>query len=684
MIQNGIIKTLLKEPNMSMKRVLELTSEINEHNHNYYVLDKPTISDHKYDMLMQELIAIEKANPDLAFPDSPTQRVGGEAIDKFEQVTHAVSMLSLDNAFSDDELIEFFTKAAAEASVSTDNLSLVAEPKLDGMALNIRYEKGILTIGATRGDGAAGEDVTHNVKTIKSVPLNLVGDDIPDVLEVRGEVFIPLDAFKAYNEKAIANGSKTLANPRNGAAGAMRQLDPKKAAQRNLAFIAYGVGEISDGYEQETHFDTLLMLQKFGFKLNSDTKLLNGLDALIEYYNDLEERRNSLSMEIDGIVYKFNSKEIQEDLGFLSRTPKWAIARKFPAQEESTILLGIDDQVGRTGAITPVARLQPVYVGGVTVSNATLHNYGEIKRLGIAPGDTVSVLRAGDVIPKIGTVLQKGGNPSPTMPTQCPVCGSPTHKEEEQEKLYCTGGLTCDAQSIEAIKYYVGRTRMNIDGFGDKLVEQLYQAGKLKNISDIYRLTVDDIASLDRQGVKNGTKVVEAIKASMEVPLAKFLSSLGIREVGETASNDLVKVYSNFDELLSATAVDFENKVNGFGPVMARNLYYFLHAEGNMAIINDIIASGLKFKAIEKVEQSLEGQTWVLTGTFTSMKRNDAKAALVKLGAKVSGSVSKNTQFVVAGPKAGSKLTDAQKLIEDGHDIKIMDEAELIETLNNN
>lgn len=668
---------------MTQFRASELTQQLNLHNHNYYVLESPTISDNSYDVLLRELKVLEEKNPELLLPDSPTQRVGGKAIDKFNQVTHTVPMLSLDNAFTDEELLEFIIKAMKEASVTDNYLRVVAEPKLDGLAVSLRYEKGLLVVASTRGDGKIGEDITHNVKTIKSIPLRLLGDDIPEVIEVRGEIFMPLKSFNDFNEKALKNGTKTFANPRNAASGSLRQLDPKKCAERNLAFIAYSNGVVSDDYQVDSHFEMLNKLQKLGFKLNPDTKLLTTTEEVVDYYNDLNERRNSLPMEIDGIVYKFDSKEIQEDLGFLSKYPKWAIARKFPAQEVDTPMNSYRLQVGRSGVITPVANLEPVFVGGVTVSNATLHNFKEIERLGLAVGDIVSVVRRGDVIPAISHVFQRVNdrieiNP----PTECPVCGSPVSKEEDQEKIYCTGGLICSAQSIEAIKFYVGRTRMNIDGFGDKLAEQLFEAGKIANVADIYTLTVEDIMSLDRQGEKNATKVIKAIHDTKEVTLDKFISSLGIREVGETASRDLVKVYSSFDELVHASVYDFETKVEGFGPVMARNLFNFLQVESNMDIINRIIDSGLTFLVPEKVEQSLEGQSWVLTGTFEVMKRNDAKAELVKLGAKVSGSVSKNTNFVVAGPKAGSKLTKAQDLIEAGHNIEIMDEESLIKILN--
>lgn len=666
---------------MPNTRISEITKQLNQHNHNYYVLDNPTVSDDTYDKLLRELQVLETKYPEYKLADSPTQRVGGKAIDKFNQIVHTVSMLSLDNAFSDEELLSFVKKAAIEAGIPINAIVIVAEPKLDGAAVNIRYEKGIFVSASTRGTGAIGEDISHNVKTIKSVPLKLTGDNIPDVLEVRGEIFMPLKSFDDFNEKAKINGTKTFANPRNAAAGSLRQLDPKKCAKRNLAFIAYSTGEVSEEHEKDSHFEMLNYLQGFGFKLNPDTKLLHGLDALVDYYNDLNERRNSLTMEIDGIVYKFDSKAVQEDLGFLSKYPKWAIARKFPAQEKETKVLDIDVQIGRSGVLTPVCRVEPVYVGGVTVSNATLHNFSEIARLGIAPGDTILLKRSGDVIPMITAVLSKGCSEIFIPPTECPVCGSPVSKEEDQEKIYCTGGLSCDAQSVAAIQYYVGRSRMNIDGFGDKLVEQLFETGKIKNIADIYQLTVEDIASLDRQGEKNGRKVVEAISNSKEVSLAKFLSSLGIREVGETASNDIVKVYSTLDEIRAASPYDFEEKVNGFGEVMARSLYQFFKSEANNAVINKIIESGLTFTVEEIVTQSLEGQVWVLTGTFETIKRNDAKAELQKLGAKVSGSVSAKTNYVVAGPKAGSKLTKAQELQVNGSAIVIMDEAALIKTL---
>lgn len=662
---------------MSQLRIQELTQALNKHNYEYYVLSNPTISDSSYDEMMRELQMLETSHPEFALPDSPTQRVGGEAIDQFEKVNHQIPMLSLDNAFSDEELLSFVEKAAAEQGIPNDEVTITAETKLDGAAVSLRYENGVLVYGATRGDGSVGEDITHNVKTIKSIPLKLMGDNIPPVIEVRGEIFMPIASFEAYNAKADAEGSKKFANPRNAASGTLRQLDPKITAQRNLDFIAYSTGVVSQGFEKDSHFEMLTYLRELGFRLNPETKKLVGLQALVDYYKDLESRRNTLPMEIDGIVYKFDSKTIQQELGFLSKYPKWAIARKFPAQEKETTLLDVDVQVGRTGALTPVARLSPVHVGGVTVSNATLHNFGEIARLGIQIGDIVLVARKADVIPGITALLQVGSNRKPiAIPTSCPVCGSPVAKEEDQEKMYCTGGFLCDAQAVESIKHYAGRDYMNIDGFGDKLIERLYEVGKLKTIADIYDLTVSDIATLEGMGEKSAQKAIDAINASKKTKMATFLSSLGIREVGRTASKDLVKVYKTIDDIRNATASDFETKVSGFGPVMAKNLATFFASPSNNAVIDKILFSGVYWEEEVVGEQPLLGQVWVVTGTLEKMDRNQAKEVLEKLGAKVSGSVSKKTTCVVAGPGAGTKLTTAQDL-----GVKVIDEAEFLAML---
>ncbi len=663
---------------MSLDRITQLTQELNQHNYSYYVLSQPTVSDATYDELLRELQSLEAQFPEHKQPDSPTQRVGGEAVTGFNKITHEIRMLSLDNAFNDDELLDFVKKAAREAGIKEQDIFITAETKLDGAAVSLRYEDGVLVYAATRGDGEVGEDITHNVRTIKSIPLRLMGNNIPPVIEVRGEIFMPITSFEAYNAKAMAAGTKTFANPRNAASGTLRQLDPKLCAERNLDFIAYSTGVVTDGFEIDSHYAMLGYLQELGFRLNPETKRLRGLIEVVDYYNDLEARRNDLPMEIDGIVYKFDSKRIQEKLGFLSRYPKWAIARKFPAQEKETVLEDVGIQVGRTGSLTPVARLKPVHVGGVTVSNATLHNFGEIARLGIQIGDTVLIARKGDVIPGVTALMKEGEDRKPVLiPKECPVCGSPVSREEGQEKVYCTGGFTCSAQAVESIKFFVSRDYMNMDGFGDKLVEALYEAGKLKTIADVFKLTVNDIMSLDRQGKRSAEKAIAAIEAAKKTKMATFLSSLGIREVGRTASKDLVKVYKTIDEIRNATAADFEAKVEGFGPKMSQNLETFFKSESNNAVIDAILASGVHWEEEEEAgEQPLLGQTWVVTGTLEKMGRNDAKAKLEALGAKVSGSVSAKTTCLLAGEKAGGKLAKAESL-----GVKVIDEAAFLEML---
>lgn len=661
---------------MSEARIQVLLETIEKHNHNFHVNDSPTVSDATYDELMSELVALEEEYPEFKSDSSPTQRVGGAAVSKFEKVHYDVRMLSLDNAFSDQELLDFVIKAAKNAGIDESEVEITAETKLDGAAISLLYVDGLLVRAGTRGDGSIGEDVTHNVRTIKSVPLKLKGS-FPPRLEVRGEAFMPLESFNHLNELAKKSGSKPLANPRNSAAGALRKLDPKIAAQRKLAFIAYSLGEISEGFEIDSHYGNLEYLSSLGFKLNVETKKLKGLQSLIEYYNDLEARRNELPMEIDGIVYKFDSKAIQTKMGFHNRYPKWAIARKFPAQERETILESIEIKIGRSGAATPVAKLTPVFVGGVTVSSATLHNFGEIERLDVAPGDTVLVARNGDVVPGIKGVYFRPENriPFPT-PTECPVCGSSIIKEEGHEKIYCSGGLTCEAQSVESIKFYVGRDRMNIDGFGDKLVERLYEAGKLRNISDIYKLKLEDISSLNGMGVPSAQKALDAIEASKKTKMSTFLASLGIRKIGNTASKEIVKVYKTIDEIRAGTAADFESKVSGFGYLTSQNLEKFFAVESNNEIVDSIISDGVYWEEEVVGIQPLIGQTWVLTGTLAVNDRKKSKLILEELGAKVSGSVSAKTTCLVAGESAGSKLTKAQDL-----GIKVFDEDEFIKFL---
>lgn len=651
-------------------QIKKLRENLNNYSHHYYVLDEPIVSDVTYDEDLRALETLETANPDLVTLDSPTQRVGAPALKSFDSVTHEVAMLSLDNAFSDEELVAFITKSAKSLGVSVNSLVLTIEPKLDGLAVSLRYEDGVLVRGATRGDGSVGEVVTENTRTIKDIPLRLVGDSIPEVIEVRGEVFMSLKSFNAINELGKQTGGRIFANPRNAAAGSLRQLDSKITAKRNLSFIAYSVGDVSEDYLANSHHGVLEQLKTLGFRMNADTKNVTGPQAAVDYYNDLVERRNDLDMEIDGIVYKLDSIEDQEEMGFSGRYPKWAIARKFPAQQKETLLEDGEIQVGRTGVQTPVARLKPVHVGGVTVTNATLHNFGEIERLGVQIGDTILVQRAGDVVPQIVKVLQKGKERRPfNIPTNCPVCNSPVKQEIGEAKMYCTGGLICDAQAVEAMKHFVSRDRMNIDGLGKSLVEKLHAAGVLKNIADIYGLVEDDIASLDGQGKNSAQKILKAIEASKETTFAVFLSSLGIREVGRTASMDLAKVYNSIDEICASNAGEFENNVDGFGPVMSRYLETFFATEANLEVVEKLITAGVHWVEEEQFEQTLIGQTWVVTGTLEKMSRNEAKAELEKRGAKVSGSVSKKTTCVVAGPGAGSKLTKAQDL-----SVKVIDE----------
>lgn len=660
-------------------KIKALVEKLNLWSHAYYVNDDPVASDEEYDQAFQELLTLESNHPELVLAISPTQRVGDVILNGFSKSQHIVPMLSLDNAFTDEDMTSFLHRVAKSLGVSAEQLPIVAEAKLDGLAVNLTYINGVLTTASTRGDGLVGEDITAQCRTIKSIPLILVGDNIPSFIEVRGEAFMPYSAFNAYNEKAIKSGTKALVNPRNGAAGALRQLDTRKTAERNLDFIAYGIGEIKSEIQITSHIDILSMLDGFGFQRNKETKLLTGIGEITDYYNKLHQARSILPMDIDGIVYKVDSTLQQEELGFISRAPRWAIARKFPAQEASTTLNDVDFQIGRSGAVTPVARLEPVFVGGVTVSNSTLHNMDEIKRLGIRIGDTVLITRRGDVIPKIQAKLSSNENSIDiVMPSHCPACNSEIKRIEGEATYRCTGELICPAQAIESIKRFASRERMNIAGFGDKLIESLYNAGKIKNIADIYDLTLEDILSIPRQGERSAEKAIEAIEKSKKTTLSIFLASLGIREVGETACASIVKVLHTLDAVINASTATLIT-IPDIGEVMAGYARRFFDDERNIDIINRLKASGVHWdESIQEVgEQPLLGQTWVLTGTFSTMKRDAAKKALEALGAKVSGSVSKKTHCVVAAPGAGSKLTDAQDL-----GIKIIDEDAMLAIFN--
>ncbi len=655
----------------------QLVAKINQWDHEYYVLDNPSVSDAEYDQAFRELLEMEADNPELITPESPSQRVGAKPIDEFRKIEHTVKMLSLANAFSLEETFGFFEKAAKELEVSPASLELFSEPKLDGLAISIHYEKGLLSYAATRGDGQAGEDVTHTIRTVKSVPLKLANHNPPEKLDVRGEVFMPKAAFENLNRQAVQNDSKVFVNPRNAAAGTIRQMNPKIAAERDLQFIPYGLGEYEGEQQFTRHSEILAYLHSLGFRKNPHCyAFLGSFEAFEKNYQFMEQTREKLPMQIDGIVYKVDSLELQTALGFIARSPKWAVARKFPAENMVTQLLSVDFQVGRTGVLTPVARLEPVFVGGVTVSNATLHNMDEIERLGLCIGDSIEIQRAGDVIPKVVKVVATGTHRAPiVMPERCPVCDAAVERTEGQAAFRCTGGLTCAAQGAERIKHYASRRFMNIINLGTKLIELLYSKGSLNTIADIYSLKLSDIADLEGQGEKSARNVLVSIDASKSTKLGTFLGALGIHEVGEEGAKSIAKYFKNLDAIANASFEELM-QVPDIGPVMATNVVNFFKDEKNQAIIAKIIEAGVNWEneVNEPVKQQrLAGQTWVLTGTLQQMPRNEAKALLESLGAKVAGSVSKKTTCVVAGQDAGSKLANAQAL-----GIKVLDEADFL------
>ena len=674
---------MLNIPEEVHQHYQRLKSELNQHNHAYYVLDDPSIPDSHYDRLMAELQAIEQQYSQLRNSDSPTQRIGGMALDSFSQVRHEVPMLSLDNAFSDAEMMDFDRRIKDRINLdSSQNLTYACEPKLDGVAVSLIYQKGLLIRGATRGDGSIGEDITANVRTIKSIPLSLHGDIFPELLEVRGEIYMPRDGFNHFNKKALESGDKPFVNPRNAAAGSLRQLDSKITATRPLEMCAYSVGQYQGDQKPDSHFAVLNMLGTLGFKINQHIKQVEGLEALEDYYQQLAQLRDKLDYDIDGIVYKVNDLKLQQRLGFVAKAPRWAIARKFPAQEEMTRLLDVEFQVGRTGAVTPVARLEPVFVGGVTVGNATLHNADEINRLGVCVGDTVIVRRAGDVIPQIVKAVvekrPKGAQPI-LFPERCPVCQSSVKRVEGEAVARCTGGLFCGAQTKEAIKHYASRKAMDIDGLGDKLVDALVDNELIYSVADLYELKLEKLINLERMAQKSAENLLNSIEASKQTTLPKFLFSLGIREVGEATAQTLANNFGTLDKVIEAS-VEQLLEVEDVGPVVARHIVDFFRNPDNLSIVEAIINSGVQWKDIDQTAQSLplKGQTWVLTGTLETMSRAEAKDRLQQFGAKVSGSVSAKTHAVVAGPGAGSKLNKAQSL-----DIQILTEESLIAFLDN-
>lgn len=653
---------------MSLQQQIDtLRQDLRRYEYEYHVLDNPTIPDAEYDRLFHQLKALEAAYPELITADSPTQRVGAKPLSGFAQIRHEIPMLSLDNAFSDEEFYAFVKRIEDRLIRLPDPLTFCCEPKLDGLAVSILYVNGVLTQAATRGDGTTGEDITANIRTIRNIPLQLLMDNPPTRLEVRGEVFMPHAGFERLNQQALEKGEKTFANPRNAAAGSLRQLDPKITSKRPLVLNAYGIG-IAEGVDlPNTHYDRLQWLKSIGIPVNPEIRLCNGTDEVLDFYRDIQNKRSSLGYDIDGTVLKINDIALQEKLGFISKAPRWAIAYKFPAQEELTRLNDVEFQVGRTGAITPVAKLEPVFVAGVTVSNATLHNGDEIERLDIAIGDTVVIRRAGDVIPQIIGVLhdRRPADARPIVfPETCPVCDSAIVRIEGEAVARCTGGLFCAAQRKEALKHFVSRKAMDIDGVGGKLIEQLVDRELIHTPADLFKLDLTTLTRLERMGTKSAENALASLEKAKNTTLARFIFALGIREVGEATALNLANHFKTLEALQNAD-LEALQQVPDVGEVVANRILAFWHEPHNVAVVNDLIAQGVHWETVETkevTENRFKGKTVVLTGTLTQMGRNEAKALLQDMGAKVSGSVSAKTDFVIAGDAAGSKLTKAQEL----------------------
>lgn len=675
-------------------RAAALRAELHAHAHRYYVLDEPTIPDSEYDKLFKELQAIEAAHPELLTPDSPTQRVGGKPLDQFASVRHKVPMLSI-RTETDTEATgaqNFDTRVRKELGLAESDppVEYVAELKFDGLAMSLRYENGVLVQAATRGDGEVGEDVTQNIRTINQIPLRLPAD-APPVMEVRGEVYMRRADFEALNEKQRekiaqgAKGEKTFVNPRNAAAGGVRQLDPALAARRRLSFFAYGLGDISPPEEGgpafETHFQLLLTLKSWGFPVAAQTQLAQGAPELIAFHQTMGKQRDSLPYDIDGVVYKVNSLALQKKMGFVTREPRWAVAHKYPAQEQLTTVLAIEVQVGRTGKLTPVAKLAPVFVGGVTVTNATLHNEDEARRKDVRVGDTVIVRRAGDVIPEVVSVLldkRVQDAPQFTMPHKCPVCGSDAVREEGEADYRCTGGLFCGAQRKEAILHYAHRRAVEVEGLGDKLVEQLVDANVIRTLPDLYKLGLTALASLDRMAEKSANNLLEALEKSKQTTLPRFLFGLGIRHVGEATAKELARHFGKLDAIMDATEEQLL-EVSDVGPIVAQSIRTFFEQAHNREVVEQLRACGVAWEEGEpaaRAPQPLSGKTFVITGTLPTLSRDEAKDRVEAAGGKVAGSVSKKTDYVVAGEEAGSKLVKAQTL-----GVPVIDEAALLALL---
>ncbi|MBU9857286.1 NAD-dependent DNA ligase LigA [Rahnella bonaserana] len=666
------------------EQINHLRTQLRHHEYQYHVLDAPEVPDAEYDRLMRELRELETAHPELVTADSPTQRVGAAPLSAFEQVKHQVPMLSLDNVFDEESYLAFY-KRVQDRLKTTEPLTFCCELKLDGLAVSLLYENGELVQAATRGDGTTGENITANVRTIRAIPLRLHGDNIPARLEVRGEVFMPQPGFEAMNDEARRTGGKVFANPRNAAAGSLRQLDPRITAKRPLTFFCYGVGLLEGGELPRSHIARLQQFKAWGLPVSDRVRLCTGSEEVLAFYRQVEADRPSLGFDIDGVVVKIDSLDIQETLGFVARAPRWATAFKFPAQEQITLVKDVEFQVGRTGAITPVARLEPVLVAGVMVSNATLHNADEIERLGLRIGDTVIVRRAGDVIPQVvGVVLDERPQDAREVvfPTHCPVCHSDVERVEGEAVARCTAGLICGAQRKEALKHFVSRRALDVDGMGDKIIDQLVEKEYVKTPADLFRLSAGKLTGLDRMGPKSAQNVVNALEKAKETTLARFLYALGIREVGEATAANLAAHYGSV-EALRAADIESLKTVQDVGEVVAKHVVNFLSEEHNQQVIDELLSPEINIHwpevqviVPEEIDSPFAGKTVVLTGSLSILSRDEAKDRLIALGAKVSGSVSKKTDLVIAGEAAGSKLAKAQEL-----GIDVIDEAEMIRLL---
>lgn len=672
-----------------IERIEKLRNMLDQHNYHYYVLDNPIVPDVEYDRLYRELQQLEAEYPEFITPDSPTQRVGAEPLSAFAQIKHDIPMLSLGNAFSEEELYAFnkriYDRLQIEMHAIESDMEYAAEPKLDGLAVSLLYKKGKFIQGGTRGDGYTGEDITANLRTLKTIPLHLIGNDYPKWLEVRGEVYMPKDGFEQLNQYAREHEEKVFANPRNAAAGSLRQLDPRITAKRPLEVYCYAVGRVEGKTLPQKHTDILATLREWGLRVNPETEIVQGPEGCLAYYRNIGKKRDRLPYEIDGVVYKVNDIKLQQELGFVSRAPRWAIAHKFPAREELTVLNAVEFQVGRTGALTPVARLAPVNVAGVTVSNATLHNMDEVERKDVRIGDTVIIRRAGDVIPEVvGVIMDKRpkGARKIKLPKKCPVCQSDILRLEGEAIVRCSGGLYCLAQRKEAIKHFASRKALDIEGLGDKLVEQLIDENLIRHIDDLFLLNAQQLAALERMGEKSARNLVDALEKAKHTTLARFIYALGIREVGEATAQNLAQYYGDLEILMQADEEQLQT-VNDIGPVVAGHIARFFQQKHNRDVIEKLLKVGIRWPALPRKTgfKPLAEHVYVITGTLSSMTRDEAKSRLQAIGAKVAGSVSKKTTALIAGENAGSKFDKAVELavtvLEEDAFLKLLEQNEV-------